>query len=55
MPWGKHKGEQLEDLDDGYLRWIAENVEGNAALVKEAEEQLTMREGGGRWVKGGDR
>ena len=48
MPWGKHKGEQLEDLDDGYLRWIAENVTSDAALVKEAEEQLTMREGGGR-------
>ena len=47
MPFGKHKGEQLEDLDDGYLQWIAENIEGNAAIVREAEEQLTMRRGVG--------
>jgi hypothetical protein len=23
MPFGRHKGERLEDLDDDYLRWLA--------------------------------
>lgn len=47
MPFGKYKGEQLEDLPDSYLYWIAENIEGNAELVKEAEDQLAMRQGQG--------
>ena len=52
MPWGKHKGEDVEDLPTGYLQWIAENVTGADALVREAEEQLTLREGKGRVVNG---
>ena len=47
MPWGKHKGVDIEDLDDGYLQWIAENITGNDAVVREAENQLTMRKGRG--------
>lgn len=47
MPWGKHKGEDLADLDAGYLRWIAEKVQNDMALVAEAENQLTMRAGRG--------
>ena len=27
MPFGKHKGRELEELPDGYLLWLAENVE----------------------------
>jgi hypothetical protein len=53
MPFGKHKGERLEDLDSGYLRWLAENITGYAALVQEAENQLAMREGRGV-VRSGD-
>jgi len=30
-----------------YLQWIAENIEGRAELVREAEEQLTLRRGEG--------
>lgn len=47
MPFGKYKGQQLEDLPTSYLYWLAENIEGNAELVKEAEEQLTLRKGEG--------
>jgi len=52
MPFGKHEGERLEDLDDGYLRWVAENAS-SAAIAKEAENQLAMREGRG-CVRSGD-
>jgi uncharacterized protein (DUF3820 family) len=44
MTFGKYKGEELEDLPTYYLQWIAENLDTRAALVKEAEEQLTLRE-----------
>lgn len=50
MPFGKHRGEELEDLPTHYLLWIAENITDNTALVNEAEEQLTLREGRGRPV-----
>lgn len=45
MPFGKHKGEQIEDLPDSYLRWMAENLQGD--LAQEAETQLQLREGRG--------
>jgi uncharacterized protein (DUF3820 family) len=47
MPFGKHKGEDLEDIPTSYLQWVAENVEGREALITEVELQLTMREGAG--------
>lgn len=47
IPFGKYKGQQLEDVPTSYLYWLAENIEGNAALVKEAEDQITMRNGEG--------
>lgn len=43
----------MEDLDTGYLQWVAENIQGNAALVREAENQLVMRQGRGV-VRAGD-
>jgi hypothetical protein len=52
MPWGKFKGTDMEDLDTGYLRWVAENSR-DSQLAKEAENQLTMREGRGV-VRSGD-
>ena len=27
MPFGKHKGRELCEVPDGYLLWLAENVE----------------------------
>ena len=47
MPFGKHKGEQMEDLPTSYLYWIAENLDDHAEIQKEAEEQLTLRRGEG--------
>lgn len=55
MPFGKYAGQDLEDLPDSYLQWVAENVEGHDALVKECEDQLAMREGAGRWIDRSDR
>jgi len=27
MPWGKHKGEEIDDLPSSYLRWLAESCD----------------------------
>ena len=47
MPWGKHKGEKVEDLPTDYLEWCLSNIEGNDALLREMQNQLDMRAGGG--------
>lgn len=47
MPFGKYKGDEMDDLPTHYLRWLAENVS-DSAVVKEAEDLLAMREGEGR-------
>lgn len=46
MPFGRYKGQDMEDLPTGYLLWLAENVS-NTAVVVEAENQLKLREGEG--------
>lgn len=38
MPWGRHRGRQLADLTGtheglGYLRWLADGVEGNISTA----------------------
>lgn len=46
MPWGKHKGEDLEDIETSYLFWVMENCDITrqlhraiqAALVAKVEE-----------------
>lgn len=49
MPFGKHKGELIEDLPSDYIRWCLENLERlDSAVQKEMEEQLLLREGKGR-------
>lgn len=47
MSFGKYKGQLLADIPTSYLQWIAENVDGRTGLVREAEEQLLLREGKG--------
>jgi uncharacterized protein (DUF3820 family) len=47
MPFGKYKGQRLEDIPTDYLQWAAENVEGRSELIAEIENQLTMRRGEG--------
>lgn len=48
MPFGKYKGQDVEDVPTGYLLWLLEN--GNnvpISLIKEMENQLNLREGKG--------
>lgn len=48
MPFGKHKGEPVEDVPAEYLHWFLENVERiSPALQEEMEKQLAMKRGEG--------
>jgi len=44
MPFGKHKGELLEEIPSDYLRWVVDNVEGKDWLVDAAQEELDYRD-----------
>lgn len=54
MPFGKHKGELLEDIPTDYLRWLLESCELRQDLEMEVENQLALREGKGVVRKTGD-
>jgi len=47
MPFGKFKGEQLEDIPTSYLYWLASEGDKWPDLQQEAENQLKLREGVG--------
>lgn len=48
MPFGKHKGELLEDLPTEYIEWVLTNVESlNWRLKEELQNQLKLRNGEG--------
>ncbi len=52
MPFGKYKGQDVEDVPTGYLLWLLEN--GNnvpVELIEEMENQLRLRNGEGVWRK----
>lgn len=50
MPFGKHKGMYIEDLETDYICWCLGNLERIDERIKtEMENQLTLR--GGRGVK----
>lgn len=62
MPFGKHKGEDLEDIPLSYLRWVLRNVYLWDDELRSDMENLTGEEvtaepdpdrqrGGGRWNK----
>ena len=36
MTFGKHKGVDLEDIDDGYLLWVLEKCDTAGPVLKEA-------------------
>lgn len=46
-PYGKHKGEYIQDLDTDYIEWALENMELPVFLEKELQNQLTLRRGEG--------
>ena len=54
MPFGKHKGELLEDIPTDYLNWLMENCTLRQDLEMEIENQLTLRRGEGVVRKTGD-
>lgn len=43
MPWGKHKGEDIEDIPSDYLRWLAENCD-NERIAETADAEWDFRE-----------
>lgn len=48
MPFGKHKGTELEDLPKEYIEWVLTNVENlNWRLEEELQNQLALKEGKG--------
>ena len=48
MPFGKYKGQRIEDLDSDYIRWCLENLERLSDRIKEEmENQLSLRAGRG--------
>ena len=56
MPWGKYKGETIEEIPSNYLNWIVdhyyENDESHLKrdILKHAEKELNDRDlHGGHW------
>ena len=48
MPWGKFKGEELEDIPTDYLEWILREAKHIPdALAEEIDNQIRMRAGQG--------
>lgn len=43
MPWGKHRGKDIEDLPSSYLRWLASDCEDDA-IQQAAEEEVKFRD-----------
>lgn len=38
LNFGKHKGEEVEDVDSGYLKWLAENCYDDEVATAADEE-----------------
>lgn len=45
MPFGRHRGQPLDEIDDGYLRWLV-TIELRDWLRAAVEEELEARAGG---------
>jgi len=43
MPFGKHKGEEIEDLPSSYIKWLTENME-DEEIRLEAGQEYQYRE-----------
>ena len=43
MPWGKHKGKDLEDIPSSYIKWLSEECD-NETIAEEADEEWQFRE-----------
>lgn len=49
MPFGKYKGEELENIPPDYLEWCLENCDMRPALAEEMQNQLALKSGRGVW------
>jgi len=43
MPFGKLRGKRLEDIDNGYLQWAAENINSDDQVAAFADLLLRYR------------
>lgn len=58
MPFGKFKGEDIEDIPEDYLVWLQDKTDiadTRPALADEVEAQLRLKSGQGVQRKKGDR
>jgi hypothetical protein len=46
MPWGKYKGEEIEDIESDYLHWLAANANDDV-IATVADEEWRRREDAG--------
>jgi len=42
MPWGKHKGKDIEDLPSSYLKWLTENCDDDK-ICEASDEGFSWR------------
>lgn len=42
IPFGKHKGKDIEDIPSGYLKWLAENCEDDE-IATAADQEYSFR------------
>jgi uncharacterized protein (DUF3820 family) len=47
MPYGKYKGQELEDIPTDYIIYVLEEHTLTTTLEKELQNQLDLREGKG--------
>lgn len=40
MPWGKHKGQRLENLDPGYLKWVRDEADATSWDLRRAVTEI---------------
>lgn len=55
LPFGKHKGEDIEDIPDSYLSWLLDSEwfeKRYPYRIKAVEQELAYREQTGRHIDG---
>lgn len=44
MPFGKYKGQTIEEIPSNYLRWMTDNLDDKPALTAAAKKELRYRD-----------